>query len=117
MDLNNKFTNDANEYEIKNENEVKDQDKDKDQDTSNNEIKDINSKGNSSKTPTKNRIRIREQSDIQFLIGSNNYISQFYNDYLLLYNNNLPTIINIQKKFDPLFLSSTAFQGFSIHSP
>ena len=45
------------------------------------------------------------EHDIEYKINKVNYICFLYNEYKELYGKYLPLIINMNKKFDPLFIS------------
>lgn len=53
----------------------------------------------------------KQNCEFEFYIGKENYIQVLFNDYVKIYKSKLPYIINMNKKFDPLFLNPAIING------
>lgn len=53
----------------------------------------------------------KTNSEFIFMIGNESFIQVFFNDYVKLFKEKLPCIINMNKKFDPLFLNPAILNG------
>lgn len=59
----------------------------------------------------KKLMNVNIENNIIYKINLRNYIEEFQEEYLRLYNSNLQNLVNISKKFDPLFLTNSIIRG------